>query len=235
MLKVSKIFLSLTLFLTIFAGSNSVFADSNDLKAVDEAELERSLNKIINVIEENVDIDSAGLVLEEKEQVIDNIEQSDIDNLKKLSEIQGIEYTQTITKESVVEMFEIGIQETDKAVEEGDLTVLSNGSLIDAEDDEFYVQGGSTYTKSYWWGKKRYKSTASASVWVRDLYSVGHLNAGAAAIAGAIFGGVGALPNGLSAVYAYNLADKVSYRNSLNNRGIIANLTYALVFTTASQ
>lgn len=238
MKKISKFFLSLILFSSVLLGSTNVSADSNGSQTYNEEELERSLNNIIGAIGENVSIDSKGLVLEEKEEVIENIDQKDIENLLKLAETQGINYTQTVTKESVVEMFEAGIQETDKAVEEGELTVLSNGSLIDAKDDEFYVQGGSTYDKSYWWGKKRYKSTYFANVWVRDLKSLGHANAAGAFVAAAIFGPIApwaALPNGLTSAYLYNLADKVSYRNSLNSRGIIANLTYTLVFTTASQ
>ena len=40
-------------------------------------------------------------------------------------------------------------------VQNGNLEVLADGSLIDANDSDFYVQGGSTYDKTYWWGKKK--------------------------------------------------------------------------------
>lgn len=227
--------MSVTLTIPVLSGEGSAFAYSSGTEIYDETPLEESLDNIMNVIEENIVINNTGLALHNKEQVIRDIEQKDVDNLKKLAKNQGVEYDQPLNKKYIVEMFEEGIQEMDQAVKSDELTVLSNGSMIDSNDDDFYVQGGSTYDVSYWWGKERYKSTKAANVWVRDLYSVGHINAGSAAIAGAIFGGVGAIPNGLSALYAYNLADRVSYRNNLNNRGIIANLTYALVFTTKSQ
>lgn len=227
--------ISAVLVLSLFSGVANVFANSESIASLEGKELESSLENIISDIEKNVEIDENGIIIENKGQIIKNIDQKDINNLKKLAEIQGIKYEEPVNKKSIVEMFEQGVKTTNKEIEEGELTVLDNGSFIDAKDDDFYVQGGSTYDKSYWWGKKRYKSTYNANRWVRDLYSVGHANAATAAVAGAVFGGVGALPNGLTAVYAYNLADKVSYRNSLNNRGIIANLTYVLVFTTKSQ
>ncbi|HHO42350.1 MAG TPA: hypothetical protein ENN12_03220 [Epsilonproteobacteria bacterium] len=217
--------------LTGSIGMSSVHA-TGDLS---ENELENSVHNIINTIEKNVVISEEGVFIKNKGQIIKNLRQEDIENFKILSKNQGIKYDKPINKNTVLEMFGEGIELSDKAIKSGELTVLKNGSFIETEDDDFYLQGGSTYDKSYWWGKERYKSTYNAGRWTRDLRSAGHLNAGMAVIAGAIFGGVGAIPNGLSSIYVYNLADKVDYRNSLNNRGIIAKLTYTLVFTTASQ
>ncbi|PJN91553.1 hypothetical protein [Bacillus sp. mrc49] len=169
------------------------------------------------------------------DDALKEIDQKDIDNLTELAKLQGVVYEQPLTKGYFLSMFEAEIKLLNKEVESGELKVLADGSLIEKSDSNFYLQGGSTYDKSYWWGKKRYKSTAKAKVWSRDLKSVAHANAAGAFLAGAVFGGVGSVPNGLTAVYLYNLADKVDYRNGLNNRGIIATVTYDLVFTTASQ
>lgn len=229
--------LSLSLVVGSFSGTVSAMGETTpEVKTPDvTVSGEKSLNNIIDSIGSEVNVTNEEISIENKSDVIENISQEDVNNLNDLAKEQGIQYEQPLTKESLVDMFEAGIQSVNEEVTQGELEVLEDGSLIDAEDENFYVQGGSTYDKSYWWGKKRYKSTAAANKWVSQLNTAGNLNAGAAVLAGAVFGGVGAIPNGLTSAYSYQLANKVSYRNSLNKRGIIANLTYALVFTTSSQ
>ncbi|MCM3034126.1 hypothetical protein [Niallia sp. MER 6] len=226
--------LSLSLFVELGLGFTNVQAAEND-NVVTTAEGTESLDSIIDTISEDVSVDQEGVELGDKSTILENINQEDINNLNALAEQQGIEYNQPLTKESVVQMFENGIDTINSEVEDGNLEVLSDGSLIESDDEDFYVQGGSTYDKTYWWGRKRYKSTANANKWASQLNSVGNANAAGAVVAGAVFGGVGAIPNGLTAAYAYQLQNKVSYRNSLNKRGIVANLTWALVFTVKSQ
>lgn len=41
--------------------------------------------------------------------------------------------------------------------------------MIDSTDKNFYIQGGSTYDETFWWGKRRYMSTSAARQWVYDL------------------------------------------------------------------
>lgn len=225
--------LSLSLVVGSFSGTASAMGETTTPAPAVLGE--KSLDSIINDIGTKVNVTDETVAIENKSDVLEKISQEDVDNLNALAKSQGIQYEEPLTKESLVNMFEAGIDSVNEEVAQGDLEVLEDGSLIDSEDENFYVQGGSTYDKTYWWGKKRYKSTYAANKWVSQLNTAGNLNAGAAVLAGAIFGGVGAIPNGLTSAYSYQLANKVSYRNSLNNRGIIANLTWALVFTTSSQ
>lgn len=230
--------LSFSLVVGSFSGTVSAMGETANSEATTQETTisgEKSLNSIIDNIGSEISVTDEAISIENKSDVIESISQEDVDNLNELAKEQGIQYEKPLTKESLVNMFEAGIQNVNEEVSQGELEVLEDGSLIDAEDENFYVQGGSTYDKSYWWGKKRYKSTAAANKWVSQLNTAANLNAGAAVLAGAVFGGVGSIPNGLTAAYSYQLANKVSYRNSLNKRGIIANLTYALVFTTSSQ
>ena len=196
---------------------------------------EKSLDKVMNIISKKIEINEKNIAIQGKATILNSIQQKDIDNINALAKAQGIEYDQPLTKENLLNLFNNGIETINAEVQNGNLEVLADGSLIDANDSDFYVQGGSTYDKTYWWGKKRYKSTYYANKWVSELNTVANVNAGAAVVAGAIFGGFGAIPNGLTAAYAYQLANKVSYKNSLSNRGIIANVTWALVFTTYTQ
>ncbi len=225
--------LSLLLFVNLFSGTAFATGNSGDPEAMVTGE--KSLDNIIDEINTEIEVTDESVTISDKSSLLEKISQEDIDNLNELAKAQGVEYEQPLTKESLLNMFEEGIESVNDEVTNGELEVLEDGSLIEADDDSFYVQGGSTYDKTYWWGKKRYKSTYAANKWVSELNTAGNLNTGGAVLAGAIFGGVGAIPNGLTAVYCYQLANKVSYRNSLNNRGIIANVTWALVFTTSSQ
>lgn len=225
--------LSLSLVVGSFSGTVSAMGETTTPAPTVLGE--NTLDNIVNDIGTEVNVSNETVSIENKSDVLEKISQEDVDNLNALAKSQGIQYEEPLTKESLVNMFEAGIDSVNEEVAQGDLEVLEDGSLIDADDENFYVQGGSTYDKTYWWGKKRYKSTYAANKWVSQLNTAGNLNAGAAVLAGAIFGGVGAIPNGLTSAYSYQLANKVSYRNSLNNRGIIANLTWALVFTTSSQ
>lgn len=112
---------------------------------------------------------------------------------------------------------------------------LDNGTLVDSEDDSYYLQGGSTYDQTFWWGRRRYKSTSNANKWARDLQNCAALNGGAATLAGACFGGVGAIPNGLTSAYCWALGNEVSYKNSLSNRGIKADIYWCLVYSVKKQ
>ncbi|WP_375345173.1 hypothetical protein ACEWPB_00600 (plasmid) [Priestia megaterium] len=227
--------LSLSLFLQLgVTNFSDVQAAETDNSAVVTKGTE-SLDNIIDDVSKNVSITDESISLENESAILESITQEDIDNLNELAKEQGIQYEKPLTKEYVLELLKQGINSVNSELNDGNLEVLKDGSLIESDDDSFYVQGGSTYDKTYWWGKKRYKSTANANKWASQLNSVANANAAGAVIAGAVFGGVGAIPNGLTAAYSYQLAQKVSYRNSLNNRGIIANLTWTLVFTTASQ
>ena len=50
-----------------------------------------------------------------------------------------------------------------------------------------------------------------------------------------MLGGIATLPNGLTSIYGYNLADRVDYRNSRTARGIIVSVHYVLTFDIKNQ
>lgn len=232
-LKLVCICLSLLLFSNAFVAIPNVKAETTN--STDISTAEDSLGTVIEDISNYVDVEEDGITISDKSIIVKDISQEDIDNLNELAKSQGIEYDKPLTKESLISMFEEGIDKVNEEITNDNLEVLDDGTLIDANDSDFYVQGGSTYDKTYWWGKKRYKSTSAANKWVSQLNTAANANGAGALLAGAIFGAVGAIPNGLTSFYCYQLANKVSYRNSLNNRGIIADVTWALVFTTKSQ
>ena len=78
-------------------------------------------------------------------------------------------------------------------------------------------------------------STSAANTWAYDMNKAAAVNAGAAIIAGAAFGGVGAIPNGLTSAYAWYLANDITYYNSLSNRGIVTDITWVLVYSMDTQ
>lgn len=57
-----------------------------------------------------------------------------------------------------------------------------------------------------------------------------HVDAGAVALAGAIFGGIGALPSGLSALYAYSITDTVDYNANRPGNGVILDVNWWLTY-----
>lgn len=146
-----------------------------------------------------------------------------------------MDYQGDLTAEKVFEIFRDGIKSINYEISSGDSVVLDKGTIVDANDDGFYIQGGVTYDQTFWWGKKRYKSTVNARKWAVDMRSAGHANAAAGMII-AVFGGAPAgLVNGLTAIYCYNFADRVDYWNNKNNRGVVADITWLLVFNINNQ
>jgi len=193
------------------------------------------VSAVTDIISEQVEATSNGFELKNEDTILDQLNQLNFNEIENLAESQGVEYKQNLNKESVLKIFKDGIQSVNADIASGKLTVLEKGTIVESNEESFYLQGGSTYDVTYWWGKKRYKSTANANKWASDLNTVGNANAAGAVLAGAVFGGVGAVPNGLTAAYSYQLANKVNYYNSLSSRGIVANLTWLLVFTVKSQ
>lgn len=135
----------------------------------------------------------------------------------------------------VIEGMEQGIQELNKSANKGDLVINDNGTIYESDDDNFYVQGGVTKSVKYWWGVKRYMSTAAANHYA---YLCNQVRAGSAGLT-ALFAASGSVfascVMGGTASYYWALGNSVSYRNSGHSRGIIVNMTWSRVYTTAKQ
>ncbi|WP_129690658.1 hypothetical protein [Gottfriedia acidiceleris] len=236
-----KILTSAILASTLFTVSGvSAYADTTvsdtTTTTLENQVLDKTISEIKDIIAPEVNVSQDGIKIEDKQAILDNLKSVNLDVLEQASREQGvIGEEDQLTEEKLLDAFSTGIDSLNQSIESGDLTVLDEGTMVPTNDDNFYLQGGSTYDVTYWWGKKRYKSTYYANKWASDLNTAANANAGAAVLAGAIFGGVGAIPNGLTAAYSYQLANKVSYYNSLSSRGIVANLTWLLVFTVNKQ
>ncbi|WP_155591836.1 hypothetical protein [Lysinibacillus cavernae] len=200
-----------------------------------EEEYKRSLENIINVIEENLDISSEGFKITEKDNILSNLDQYDIQMLNNLSREQGINVP--ITKETLIQDLEIQFDNLNEDIEDGKLIVLDNGTMIDSTDKNFYIQGGSTYDESHWWGNRRYMSTAAAREYVYTLRDAAGVTTGLA-LASVIFGAAGAIPasvNGVTALWCNQLANRVEYHNGNTNRGVRIDLYWVLVFDVEPQ
>ena len=109
-----------------------------------------------------------------------------------------------------------------------------NKSILNNKSNSINSRGSHPedfYTVKFWWGVKHtFLSDGSAQRYAYNIRQKGHLNAGTAILAGAIFGGVGVIPNGLTSVYAYSLADSVDYNANRPGIGVILEVNYLLFY-----
>ena len=66
--------------------------------------------------------------------------------------------------EDIVVAAEDNIEEINESVEDGDLEVTDNGTIIEEDDEDMYIQGKVNVTKgtTYWWGRIIYLSYSRA-------------------------------------------------------------------------
>lgn len=223
----SAIVASTMLASTFMAGLN-VQAASQEVSVANE---EYSLGEVQDAIDEVIQIENDQITYSEDDidQIISEV---DITELQKFYDENSLG---KITKDDLQDSVISGIKEVNNQIKSGELEVLENGTIIESDDDALYLQGGSTYDKTYWWGRRRYKSTDAANAWVRKLNNAAATNAGAAAIGGAVFGGVGAVPNGIMSAYCWHLANDVSWVNSKTSRGIKADIWWCGYYKIKKQ
>lgn len=180
---------------------------------------------------ELVEYDDKEIVYDE-EAIYDFLEELDLSIINEETIKNGLE---PMTTDDMYKIFIECIDETNESLEDGELVMLSDGTMVD-NDDAFYLQGGSTYDKTYWWGKKRYKSTKDANKWVRELNKTAAAEGGVGVIAGAVLGVVPGVVGGVGCWYCWALAADVDYYNGLSNRGIVASIPWVLVgYSVAKQ
>lgn len=190
-------------------------------------EVEINSSNLVNALEQSeiVEYDDEKIVYDE-EAIYDFVEKIDLSSINAEAMKNGLE---PMTTDDVYRIFVEGIEETNETLEDDELTMLSDGTMIDSDDEAFYLQGGSTYDKTYWWGKKRYKSTKDANKWVRDLNKTAAAEGGIGVIAGAALGVVPGVVGGIGCWYCWALASDIDYVNGLSNRGIVASIPWVLV------
>jgi len=189
-----------------------------------------AITEIIQNFEENINVNENGFYEVELTAVRENFADMNPTDLNEAYRQTGMNSTSEI-----VYTFMSGVESVNSQIADGDLIFLDNESLIDPEDDNYYLQGGSTYDITHWWGRSRYKSTYYANKWANDLNKCAAANAGVAVVAGAVLGGVGAVPNGIASAYCWYLASDVSYYNSLSSRGIVADITWVYAYKMRAQ
>ncbi len=232
-MKMKKIIVYLTIFL-LFLSQVPFHAKAYSNGEV-EKEYKESLENIISVIEEYLEISSDGITIIDEDNIVRNLNQQDINLLNELAREQG-NYN-IITKASLMEDLDVHFNNINEKIEKGELKVLDNGAMIDSTDKNFYIQGGSTYDETFWWGKRRYMSTSAARQWVYDLRDAAAVSTGLA-LASVVFGKLGIIPgtiNGITALWTNQLANRVEYHNGNTNRGIRADLYWVLVFNIEPQ
>lgn len=197
-----------------------VYADNTEMASVES-------ENIIDALEDEISIEVTDSEISYNEKdIYECIDRLDLDGINRAY----IEYgMKPVSSEELAEIFISGIESVNEELDDGELKMLSDGTMIESEDDSFYLQGGSTYDKTYWWGKRRYKSTAAANKWVKRLNETAALEGGTGAIAGVVFGGAPAIVGGLCSAYCWHLASNVDYYNGLSNRGIKADIPWTLV------
>lgn len=135
----------------------SVYADTEEATVMDSED-------IIDALEDEAGVEvTDNEISYDEESIYDYIGNLDMDSINK----EYIEYgLNPVTSEEFAEFFISGIESVNEELDNGELVMLSDGTMVEGDDDSFYLQGGSTYDKTYWWGKRRYKSTAAANKWV---------------------------------------------------------------------
>jgi hypothetical protein len=188
---------------------------------------------IISKIGKTVKLDARNDVINyNKSQIISICKKVNIDAINAFYSENG---QKSVTSKDLAQMIIKGIDSVNEALENGEYEILPGGTIVEVEDDDYYLQGGSTYDQTFWWGRRRYKSTAAANTWAWQLNNCAVANGSASLLAGAVFGGFGAIPNGLCSMYCWKLANDVSYVNSRTNRGIVANIWWILVYNINNQ
>lgn len=83
-----------------------------------------------------------------------------------------------------------------------------------------------------WYGTRHiFRTNAAVSSWTSTLNQLAAANAGAAVIAGAVFGGVGAVPNGLTSAWTWAVAAYTDgFNASHKNSHIAIYTTYAVAY-----
>lgn len=216
--RISAIALVVTITATSFT-SVDASSISNDVSQNEIGEC------IENIEESNRFSTDDNIIVYNENEIYETINDIDVEAINDENKKNGIA---PISKEDMAEIFINGIEDSNKKLESGELTMLEDGSMIETDDKAFYLQGGSTYDKTYWWGKRRYKSTSAANKWVRKLNKTAAASGGIGVI-GSVFGAVPGIVGGVGCWICWDLATEVDYYNGLSKRGIIADIPWCIV------
>ncbi|MFB1051872.1 hypothetical protein [Paraliobacillus sp. JSM ZJ581] len=219
--------LSFSVFSTTGFAKNGNNGNEQEIEA-----LNQKVELVNETVESNVDVKSNSISFDEK-NLRKSIKNKDIEVINQLAKEQGLDIV--YTKKSYIDEIKKGIEETNRQIQDGELIALSDGTLIENNDENFYLQGGSTYTTSHWWGKRHYKSTWAANKWSYQgkQLALGHVVAGGAV--GFFSLGAGFAIGAVASSYYFAFTNSIDYYNGLSNKGIVADVTWALVYKMRTQ
>jgi hypothetical protein len=100
--------------------------------------------------------------------------------------------------------------------------------------EHWYSCGGgrNTAATNHWWGYSRYACNCETQRMAADFSSCASVAAGIGVV-GKYFGGIGAIPGGLSSAYWWLLASRLDANN--HGRGVYTEMTWVLAFDITSQ
>lgn len=129
----------------------------------------------------------------------------------------------------IIETLKIRFSELNDKAETYQITIKDSGRIVN-NTPEFRVAGQSSVYE--WWGVRHtFHWDDAARDYAYNVRQAAHANAGVAFIGGAVFGGVGAVPNGLTAVYAYSIADTVDYNANKSGNGVVLDINWWLTYS----
>lgn len=174
--------------------------------------------------------------------VIKNNEFEIIDENDLLNQLEKINnssvagnYAEAITAFNLIRT---NINKTNNDLNNGSAFLLSDGAIIDKNDDSLRLQGGSSYDIKYYWGVRRYMSTSQASYTANELNKLSGTSSFFAVVFGVVSaeaGGIGAVPFAGIALYCYWVASDVGYINSQTSNGIILDVHYTFYYEVKAQ
>ena len=180
------------------------------------------------------------LAMDKYEQFIDSVEEKEIVKMQdnqyvydekalceeydkyKIGEISN-------DKDSLNNLFQ-NIKEVNKNLLNDTMTAMPDHSVMYTTDVQLLTRGGKTYDKTYWWGRRRFKSTKAATKWAHEIEQTAARNAGLGAVS-LLLGPIGGIPGvigGVSSAFCWSFASDINYVNNNSLSGIKADCPWTL-------
>lgn len=230
-MKFGKKIITLGLTIALIIPAVKVNATNNNLENINE--------EVINKIETNITYSDKGITIDSEKELKEDLKQIDINSIKQELINLGANKQEVskFNENTIFKLVKDNIEDINKDVKQNKLKIVENHDIINADDDNFYVQGGSTYSKRYSWGVRHYKSTAAANRFTYELNKKSN-NIGLTAGLSFVFAPYG-IPGGIlgtvTAWYLSGMSNEVNYYNNKNNRGIILDINNWLTYSVRNQ
>lgn len=172
----------------------------------------KKLKKLITIISTStmiIAISAQGVYASEEIKEISKQAENKIEDLINVEDgyfninVEDEQQIIAIIGKDYFEVIQNALDGYNESVENGDIEITDNGTIIDNGDNSLNVQGGNT-TKQvrYWWGVKNYMSYSTAKTYISKLSSINSKVASVSTVAGLYGGIVGLASSGLSVALA---------------------------------